>query len=175
MGVPSDIQWRRSFRNLDLMNKLRSKAFTIAGVTDQKESYFELQCNIPKEVIKIRALIRQKKDLQNATKFQPHTGINKIKLLSEDLVNFHQISVNNLNENVPKILKQEQSKPKIIYSILEEQKESEKMENLTILEIKTDILNLLQKCLVTKILGWSYTKTKLLAKLSRLILNSLVR
>ena len=37
-------------RNLDLMNKLRSKALTIAGVTDQKESYFESQCNIAKEV-----------------------------------------------------------------------------------------------------------------------------
>ena len=47
-------------RNLDLMNKLRSKAFTIAGVTDQKESYFESQRNIAKEVVKIRALRRQK-------------------------------------------------------------------------------------------------------------------
>ena len=57
-----------------------------------------------------------KKYLQNATEFQPHTVINKIKLLSEDLVNFHQILINNLNKNVPKILKQEQSKPKIVYS-----------------------------------------------------------
>ena len=47
-------------RNLDLMNKLRSKAFTIAGVADQKESYFESQRNIAKEVLKIRALVRQK-------------------------------------------------------------------------------------------------------------------
>ena len=79
------------------MNKLRLKAFTIAGVTDQKESYFESQRNIAKEVVKIRALIRQKKYLQNATEFQPLTDINKIKLLSEYLVNFHQISINNLN------------------------------------------------------------------------------
>ena len=137
--------WRQSFRNLDLMNKLRSKAFTIAGVTYQKESYFESQRNIAKEVVKIQALTRQKKYFQNATEFQPHTDINKIKLLSEDLVNFHQISVNNLNENVPKILKQEQSKPKIVYSTLDEQKESEKIENLAILELKTNILNLLEK------------------------------
>ena len=68
-----------------------------------------------------------------------------IKLLSEDLEHFHQISINNLNENAPKILKQEQSKPKIVYSTLEEQKESEKIENLTILELKTNILNLLEK------------------------------
>ena len=130
-------------RNLDLMNKLRSKAFTIAGVTDQKESYFESQRNIAKEVVKIRALIRQKNTCILAK--IPHTDINKIKLLSEDLEHFHQISINNLNENAPKVLKQEQSKPKIVYSTLEEQKESEKIENLTILELKTNILNLLQK------------------------------
>ena len=120
------------------MDKLRQKAFTIAGVTNQKESYFELQRNIVKEVVKIRALIKQKQ-------FQPHIDITKLKLLSEDLVNFHHISINNLNENVPKILKQEQSKPKIVYCTLEKQKESEKIENLTILELKTNILNLLKK------------------------------
>ena len=130
-------------RNLDLMNKLRSKAFTIAGVTDQKESYFESQRNIAKEVLKIRALIRQKKYLHTCK--TPHTDINKRKLLSEDLEHFHQISINNLNENAPKILKQEQSRRKIVYNTLEEQKESEKIENLTILELKTNILNLLEK------------------------------
>ena len=97
-----------------------------------------MQRNIAKEVVKIRALIKQKQ-------FQTHIDITKIKLYSEDLVNFHQISINNLNENVPKILKQEQSKPKIVYSTLEKQKESEKIENLTILELKTNILNLLEK------------------------------
>ena len=75
----------------------------------------------------------------------PHTDINKTKLLSEDLEHFHQISINNLNENAPKILKQEQSRRKIVYSTLEEQKESEKIENFRILELKTNILNLLEK------------------------------
>ena len=55
---PCYIQWRRSFHNLHVMNKLISKAFTIAGVTDQKESYFESQRNIAKEVVKIWALKR---------------------------------------------------------------------------------------------------------------------
>ena len=55
------------------MDKLRQKAFTITGVTDQKESYFELQRNIAKEVVKIRALIKQKQ-------FQTHIDITKIKL-----------------------------------------------------------------------------------------------
>ena len=43
------------------------------------------------------------------------------------------------------MLKQEQSSRKIVYSTLEEQKESEKIENFTILELKTNILNLLEK------------------------------
>ena len=103
----------------------------------------------------------------------PHTDINKTKLLSEDLEHFHQISINNLNENAPKILKQGQSRRKIVYSTLEEQKESEKIENLTILELKTNILNLLEK-FRNKTTWMELYKNKLAGK-SRLIWNSLVR
>ena len=65
VGVPSAAQWKRSFRNLDNMNKLRSATFYDAGIRDITNSSNKSRCDKQKEVIKIRAIIRKMKYVEN--------------------------------------------------------------------------------------------------------------
>lgn len=130
VGVPNESQWRRSFRNLDAMNKIRSQAFKDAGVTDPKTTNYNAKVNIEKEVRKIRVLIRQHKYLENAAEIHRHTDITKSTPLGIDLVNFTAIAKRNIMECLPKILNEEPYKVRVVFSTLAEQKESEKNRKL---------------------------------------------
>ena len=57
VGVPNETQWKRSFRNLDTMNKIRRVTCTDAGIKDQRNSSCDSACSICQEVTKIRTIM----------------------------------------------------------------------------------------------------------------------
>ena len=50
VGVPNETQWKRAFRNLDMMNQVRSSTFRDAGIKDTKVSSYDTERDIKKEV-----------------------------------------------------------------------------------------------------------------------------
>ena len=145
VGVPNEHQWRRSFRNLDNMNEIRRKTFLLAGVKDHKSRNYDSKTDISKEVMKIRILIRKNKCLEKVNEPCQHKDITNTISLSTGLANFTAIALNNLNECLPKMFKNEFYKVNVVYSTEAEQIESEKIENRTILEIKQSIISLLDQ------------------------------
>ena len=77
VGVPNENQWKRSFRNLDMMNKIRASTFEDAGIKDTKGCSYEYDRNIRKEVHTIRAVIREHKYLENVWESCEHLDITK--------------------------------------------------------------------------------------------------
>ena len=75
VGVLSAAQWNSSFHNLDNMNKLRYATFWGTGIRDTKKCSNKSRCNKQKEVIKIRAMIRKIKYLENPREPSEHTNI----------------------------------------------------------------------------------------------------
>ena len=144
VGVPSETQWKRAFRNLDMMNQVRSSTFRDAGIKDTKVSSYDTECDIKKEVQLIREVIRGCKYLENAWESCEKFDITKSVPLSNNLVNFTAITKNNLTKCLPKILKGEPYKINVVYSTLAEQEVAEKIENCTISEIKQKILYVFQ-------------------------------
>ena len=102
VGVPSETQWKRAFRNLDMMNQVRSSTFRDAGIKDTKVSSYDTECDIKKEVQLIREVIRGCKYLENAWESCEQFDITKGVPLSNDLVNFTAIAKNNLTKCLPK-------------------------------------------------------------------------
>ena len=144
VGVPSENQWKRSFRNLDSMNKIRSATFSDAGINDPKSSSNGKNMDIQKEVLKVRILIRKSKYLENPMTKCIHTDITGSVNLSSELVNFTENANENLNDYLPKILRNEPYKKRVIYTTLEERIESEKIENCTVPEIQQKICILVE-------------------------------
>ena len=58
VGVPSQTQWKKLFRNLDKMETLCNKALGDAGNTDPPSKHNEGKASLANEVNAIRALIR---------------------------------------------------------------------------------------------------------------------
>ena len=46
VGVHSETQWKRAFRNLDLMNQVRSSTFRDAGIKDTKVSSYDTDATL---------------------------------------------------------------------------------------------------------------------------------
>ena len=144
VGVTNETQWTRAFRNLDMMNEVRSSTFRDAGIKDTKVSSYDTECDIKKEVQLIREVIRGCKYLENAWESCEQFDITKSVPLSNDLVNFTSIAKNNLTKRLLEILKWEPYKINIGYSTLAEQEEAEKIENCTISQIKQKILHVFE-------------------------------
>ena len=121
VGVPTETQWKRSFRNLDMMNTLRAKTLENAGVSDQKEGNYSSCKNIAAEVKKICTFLRKTQYLENATDFLPHLGLGTNIELSVNLVKFYEVAFSNLRENLPKILKSGSSNTNVVHSRLDEE------------------------------------------------------
>ena len=140
VGVPDDVQWQRSFRNLDNVNKIRSSYFSDAGITDPKGQVFQRERDISEEVRKVRVLIRESQYLDNPLDFVPHTDLTKTIKLSDQLVNIVDIGQKNLASYTPMILKGMAYKMNIVFTTEQEKTESEKIENLSIKDITQKIL-----------------------------------
>ena len=112
LGVSNETQWKRAFRNLDMMNQVRSSTFRDAGIKDTKVSSYDTERGMKKEVQLIREVIRGCKYLENAWESCEQFDIIKSVPLSNDLVNFAAIAKNNLTKCLPKILKGEPYKKK---------------------------------------------------------------
>ena len=125
--MPNENQWKRLFRNLDTINESRHVTCKDEVVKDQRNSSYDSPSNIYQEVTKIRILIREHNYLYNITELRQHTNIASKIVLSSDLVNYTNIAFNNLKENLPKILRNDLYKIKIVYSTHEEQTNSEKI------------------------------------------------
>ena len=144
VGAPNETQWKRSFRNLEMMNTLQSKTLEDVGVSDQMEGNYSSCKNIAVEVNKICTLLRETQYLENATDFRPHLRLGTNIELSVTLVKFYEVVFANLRENLPKILKSEPSNINVIYSTLDEESEKKKIDNCTISQIKSRIVSLLE-------------------------------
>ena len=140
VGIPSTKEWKRSFRNLDNINAIRSAAFHDAGITDPKSQHYDANKDISKEVRKIRVLIRESKYLATPFQFCQHTDITQTTDLSERLVNFVEIAEKNRESFIPCILKGEEYKLNVVVTTKEEQEESEKVENMTMKDITAIVL-----------------------------------
>ena len=68
--------------------------------------------------------------MEKSIEFQPHADINKSTKLSDNLVNFYKISRGNINECLPRILRNKKSNPNIKYSTLTEQEQREKKKKI---------------------------------------------
>ena len=143
VGVPSAAQWKRSFRNLDNMNKLRSATFYDAGIRDTKNSSNKSRCDKQKEAIKIRAMIRKMKYLENPREPSEHTNIMKSLISSENLVKFSAIAYVNRRKYIANILNDVSYKTNIVYTKEDEQEENTRIEKSTVTEIKENILSML--------------------------------
>ena len=123
------------------MNEVR-RVTCNAGVKDQRNSSYDSVSNICQEVTKIRTLIREQNDLQNITELRQHVDITSKIILSNDLVNncFQQFKRKPTKINRNRKLRNKPYKIKIVYSTHEEQINSEKIENVTIAEIKRKTL-----------------------------------
>ena len=123
------------------MNEVR-RVTCNAGVKDQRNSSYDSVSNICQEVTKIRTLIREQNDLQNITELRQHADITSKIILNNDLVNncFQQFKRKPTKINRNRKLRNKPYKIKIVYSTHEEQINSEKIENLTIAEIKRKTL-----------------------------------
>ena len=102
VGVPSETQWKRAFRNLDMMNQVRSSTFRDAGIKDTKVSSYDTECDIKKEVQLIREVIRGCKYLENTWESCEQLDITKSVSLSNNRVNFTAIAKYNLTKCLPK-------------------------------------------------------------------------
>ena len=106
---------------------------------------YDSKTDISKEFMKIRVLICKNKYLEKVNEPCQHKDITNTISLSTGLANFTAIALNNLNECLPKMFKNEFYKVNVVYSTEAEQIESEKIENRTILEIKQSIISLLDQ------------------------------
>ena len=140
------------------MNELRANTFSDARIKDPKDSNHERSRDIQREVQKIRIFIRQSKYLENLMEQCSHTDISKTITLSAGLVTFTKTSWENIVNYLPRILKNETCKIKVKYSTEEEQKESEKIENCTISEIKQKIISLVDSFTNKELLRFIYKK-----------------
>ena len=97
---------------------------------------YDSNTDISKKVMKICALIHKNKYLEKKNQACQHKVITNLISLSTGIANFTTIALNNLNECLPKMFKNESYKVNVVYSTEAEQIESEKIENPTIPEKK---------------------------------------
>ena len=69
LGVLNETQWKRSFRNLDMMNILWAKPLEDIEVSDQKDENYSSWKNIAVELKKICTLLQENQYLENANNF----------------------------------------------------------------------------------------------------------
>ena len=84
---------------------------------------YDSKTDISKEVMKIRVLIRKNKYLEKVNEPCQHKDITNTISLSTGLANFTAIALNNLNECLPKMFKNEFYKVNVVYSTEAEQTE----------------------------------------------------
>ena len=106
---------------------------------------YDSKTDISKEVMKIRVLIRKNKYLEKVNEPCQHKDITNTISFSTGLANFTSIALNNFNECLPKMFKNEFYRVNVVYSTETEKIESEKIENRTIPEIKQSITSLLDQ------------------------------
>ena len=87
-----------------------------------------------------------------------HTDITKSIKLSSDLVNFTKTAGENRQNHIPKISKNKTYKMNIIYSTEKEKIGSEKIENLTIAEIREKIIEMIDGFPNKDLLQYFYKK-----------------
>ena len=151
------------------MNKIRASTFADAKIKDPKSSNYETTRDIRKEVLKIRVFILHSQHLENPIEPCIHTDITKSIKLSSNLINFTKIDGEDRQNYIPKISKNETYKMNIIYSTEEEKIESEKIENLTITEIREKIIEMIDGFQNKDLLQYIYKK-EVLARLRLYIL-----
>ena len=127
------------------MNKIRWKTLLSARVKDHKSMNCDSKTDISKEFMKICALIHKSKYLEKVNKACQHKDIVNTISLSTSLANFTTIALNNLNESLPKMFKNESCKVNVVYITDAKQTESETIENRTIPEIKQSIISFLDQ------------------------------
>ena len=83
--VSSDLQWKRSFRNLDKTNKIYENMFKDTCVKDYKNQHqIKSKRDIQREVFKIRILIHQSRYLSRLFEANCHTDLFGATELSSD-------------------------------------------------------------------------------------------
>ena len=83
--VSSDLQWKRSFRNLDKTNKIYENMFKDMCVKDYKNLHqTKSKQDIQREVFKIRILIHQSRYLSSLFEANCHTDLFGATELSSD-------------------------------------------------------------------------------------------
>ena len=108
--------------------------------------------------MKIRVFIRHSQYLENPIEPCIHTNITKSIKLSSNLINFTKIAGEDRQNYICKISKNETYKLNIIYSTEEEKIESEKIENLTIIEIREKIIEMIDGFQNKDLLQYIYKK-----------------
>ena len=116
-----------------------------AEVSDPKETdETTYKNNISKEVFLVRALLREKKYLLTPFKAVTHVSLDGTKELSNELVDFTTIAMENFEEYSLKIIDNVPYTQRIVYITNEEKNEHEKVEGLTKQNILKDIYTIIE-------------------------------
>ena len=129
IGVPTKVQWEKSFRNLDTLEAWRDASVDAAGINDPSRSVGHRDHSQQKnEVFAVRALFRSKEYLSNPLHGKAHKDISGDILLSEKLQSFSVHSEKNFFDYVNRELSGSEAEIHPIFATSAEEAEYQKIE-----------------------------------------------